>query len=197
VSASHPIVDIVHALAAVFTRLAVRWYVFGAQAATVWGSPRMSADLDVTAQIAPERAQQVVADLEAAGFHLRVDDVADFAARTRVLPLVHSVSGMPVDLVLSGPGLEERFHERAIPVDIGGVAIPFISPEDLIVTKVLAGRPKDLEDVRGVLRARSGVLDLGYIRSTLALLEEALAQSDLLPALETAVAAAGKRAPRD
>ena len=26
------------------------------------------------------------------------------------------------------------------------------SPEDLVVTKVLAGRPKDLEDVRGILR---------------------------------------------
>ena len=187
-----PIVEVVRALAVVLKRLDVPWYVFGAQAATVWGAPRMSADLDVTAKIAPERGAQAVVDLEAAGFHLRISDAADFVARTRVLPLLHGASGIPVDLVLSGPGLEEEFHRRAIAVDLGGVSIPFISPEDLVVTKVLAGRPKDIEDVRGVLRARAGTLDLEYVRATLALLEHALAQSDLLPALDAAVSDVGR-----
>jgi hypothetical protein len=192
VSTPPPIVDAVRALAVVLERLEVPWYVFGAQAATVWGAPRMSADLDVTARIAPERGAQAVVDLEAAGFRLRVGNAAEFVARTRVLPFVHVATGMPVDIVLSGPGLEEEFHRRAIAVDVGGVSIPFISPEDLVVTKVLAGRPKDLEDVRGVLRARAGTLDLDYVRATLALLEQALAQSDLLPMLDAAIADAGR-----
>lgn len=185
-----PIVEVVRALAVVLERFDAPWYVFGAQAATVWGAPRMSADLDVTAGLGPARVAEAVAALENAGFHLRVRDAADFVARTRVLPLIHRASGIPVDLVLSGPGLEERFHERAIPVDLGGTAILFISPEDLIVTKILAGRPKDLEDVRGVLRARAKALDLVYVRSTLALLEEALAQSDLLSALDAVLTSA-------
>jgi hypothetical protein len=29
----------------------VRWYLFGAQAAIVWGSARLSADVDVTAAL--------------------------------------------------------------------------------------------------------------------------------------------------
>ena len=60
-----------------------------------------------------------------------------------------------------------------------------ISPEDLIVTKVLAGRSKDIEDVRCVLRERAESLDISRIRGTLRLLEEALAQSDLLVVFET------------
>ena len=62
---------------------------------------------------------------------------------------------VPLDVVLSGPGLDDEFLARAIEVDFDGTPVPVISPEDLIITKVLAGRPKDLEDIRGVLRERA------------------------------------------
>lgn len=88
---------------------------------------------------------------------------------------------------MAGPGLEELFLARAVQVDVAGVTVPVISPEDLIVTKVLAGRPKDLEDIHGVLRQRGGALNLDVIRTTLALLEEALAQGNLLPVFEDAL----------
>ena len=92
-----------------------------------------------------------------------------------------------MDIVLAGPGLEEEFLDRAINVQVEGTTVPVISPEDLIVTKVLAGRPKDIEDVRGVLRERAESLDISRIRRTLRLLEEALAQSDLVVAFETEI----------
>jgi len=127
--------------------------------------------------------------LDEAGFELRIRSGVDaFVRRTRVLPFLHRASGIPVDLVLGGPGLEELFLGRAIAVRLGGADIPVISPEDLIVTKILAGRPKDLEDVRGVLAERLATLDLAGIRSTLAAVEAALGQSDLLPALEAELA---------
>lgn len=90
-----------------------------------------------------------------------------------------------MDVVLAGPGLEEEFLERAIDVQIESTTVPVISPEDLIVTKVLAGRSKDIEDVRGVLRERAESLDIARIRATLHLLEDALAQRDLVAVFET------------
>ncbi|HEX7705229.1 MAG TPA: nucleotidyltransferase [Thermoanaerobaculia bacterium] len=75
--------------------------------------------------------------------------------------------------------------DRAISVQVEGTTVPVISPEDLIVTKVLAGRSKDIEDIRGVLLQRGASLDLGRIRGTLHLLEEALAQSDLIMVFES------------
>ena len=50
--------------------------------------------------------------------------------------------------------------------------------------KILAGRPKDLDDAKGMLRARSEEIDLDHVRRMLQLLEEALSQSDLIPQLE-------------
>lgn len=54
----------------------------------------------------------------------------------------------------------------------------------LIVTKLLAGREKDIEDVRGVLSERGASLNVDQIRTTVALLEDALGQSDLMPVLD-------------
>ena len=67
---------------------------------------------------------------------------------------------------------------------------PSTAPADLIVTKILAGRPKDIEDVRGILFERLPQLDLAAIRSTLGLLEAALSQRDLQPAFEAELARA-------
>jgi hypothetical protein len=53
-----------------------------------------------------------------------------------------------------------------------------------VVAKILAGRPKDLEDARSLWRLHCARIDVPRIRRTLRLLEEALNQSDLLPSLD-------------
>lgn len=169
-------------LAAALATVGVRWYVFDAQAALVWGRPRLTTDVDVTVQC-PLPTRDLVAALARHGFALRVDGTDAFIDATHVIPLEHRDSGLGLDVVLAGPGLEEQFLERAVPVDVGTV-VPFISPEDLIVTKLLAGREKDVDDVRGVLAERGSMLEVSRIRSTLQMLESALGQSDLTPMLE-------------
>jgi hypothetical protein len=169
-----------------------RWYLFGAQAVHVWGMPRLTADVDVTARLRTEDPTGFITAMQGAGFDLRVVDIDEFVRRTRVLPFVHRASQIPVDIVLAGPGLEEEFLERARPVDLGGVTVPVISPEDLLITKVLAGRPKDLEDVRGILRERLPELDLSRVRRILGLLDRALSRSDLERLFEREVQEAGR-----
>jgi hypothetical protein len=177
--------DLLIDLAAALAALRTPWYVFGAQAALMWGRPRLTTDVDATVRLGGISTDAVVRALASHGFSLSIQADQDFVQRTRVLPLRHERSGLALDLVLSGPGLEDLFLERAIAVDVSGTAVPFISPEDLIVTKVLAGRPKDIDDIRGVLAERGALLKVGQIRDTLALLEDALGQSDLRPVFET------------
>lgn len=176
--------DLLAALAEVLGSLGAGWYLFGAQAALVWGRPRLTADVDVTVRLGSDDPDRFVFALGERGFQLRVDPRDDFVRRTRVLPFVFTPNGLPLDVVLAGPGLEELFLSRAVPVRVGQVTVPVISAEDLIVTKVLAGRPRDLEDVRGVLLERLERLDVATIRATLGMLEAALGQSDLLPVFE-------------
>ena len=113
----------------------------------------MTADDDFTVDQAGLDTLSLVAEIERAGFQLRLDLGDDFLRETRLLPLVHCPSSMPLDIVLACTDLHREFLDRARLVEAGGLRVPMMSPEDLVVTKVLAGRPKDLEDVRGVLEA--------------------------------------------
>lgn len=181
--------ELLRALAAVLGVFGARWYVFGAQAVLVWGRPRLTGDVDVTMFLDPEEPEAFVTAMTQAGFDLRITNVHDFVARTRVFPFTHAASGFALDVVLGGPGLEEEFLRTARRVDLGGVTVPVIGPEELIVTKILAGRSKDVDDVRGILAAQGERLDLQRIRTLLRALEAAIDQSDLLPCFEEQVRA--------
>jgi hypothetical protein len=125
--------------------------VFGAQAVILYGVPRLSADVDVTLALVPDAPERFAGEMEAARFTLRVDD-PDFVRRTRVMPFVHLPTGMPLDVVLAGSGLEEEFLSRAKAVDIGGTSVPVIDLGDLIIARCWPAVPR-----MSTMRPRSGV----------------------------------------
>ena len=86
---------------------------------------------------------------------------------------------MPLDVVLAGSGLEDEFLTRAVVTAVGDLRVPIIEISDLIIAKVLAGRPKDLDDVAALWRIHGADADATRIRRILRLLEEALSQTDL------------------
>lgn len=180
---SSPVDDAIGDLARALDAFGLAWFLFGAQAAIIYGSTRVTEDIDVTVNLGDHTARELVSILTRNGFGLRVGDAEGFVEKTRVLPVVHSATAIPVDVVFAGPGLEELFLARLRRHQRSGMSIPVASPEDLIVMKLLAGRPRDIEDVRAVLRALGPKLDMPMLTTTLALLEEALAQSDLQPLL--------------
>lgn len=178
---------VLSALHEILAGAGVRWYLFGAQAVIVWGRPRLTADVDVTLALDPTEVDRVLAPLSGAGFSPRPANPRDFVLRTRILPVIHEPTGMPVDLVLAGPGLEMEFLENAREIDVEGRKIPVISPEDLVTAKILAGRLKDMEDAESVVAEQLDRLDLGRIRHWLEVLEQSLDRRDLLPELERMV----------
>lgn len=192
-SAEPATTDLLRAISSVLAPFGGRWYVFGAQAVLVWGRPRLTGDVDVTLFLDPEDPDAFVAAMAQAGFDLRVANIRDFVSRTRVFPFTHTASGLALDAVLGGPGLEEEFLRTARQVDVGGVIVPVIGPEELVVTKILAGRSKDLDDVQGILIAQEGALDLGRVRELIRLLQAAIDQADLLPSFEEQVRIARRR----
>ena len=63
----------------------------------------------------------------------------------------------------TGPVVLTR-TSRAVTQPVGGQPVRFATAEDLILHKLFAGRPRDLEDVRGVLARKGGTLDRAYLR---------------------------------
>lgn len=182
-----PIFDLFRDLNAALSTLQVRWYVFGAQAAILYGSSRLTADADATVMLEPDATDELLRLLFKNGFRARSPQFKEMAEQQRVVLLLHESSGVPLDLVLGGRGIEEEFCSRVVLHDMGGDQIPVISPEDLIAVKILAGRAKDMEDVKAVLDANRGRLNLDLVATTLRRLELALDRSDLLSELNRLV----------
>lgn len=174
-----PLEEALAAFALLAKRVGLRWYVFGAQAVNLHGFPRATADLDLTIDLGKRPLAAFLSKLARSGFKPRFDDPAVVAA-ARVIPVVHTASGLPIDLVLAGPGLEQTFLDEVEMHALTATKIPVLSIENLIVTKVLAGRPRDKEDVREIV-AGTRSIDHAKIESLLDALEDALDQSDLRP----------------
>lgn len=181
-------------LARVFRRLRLRWYVFGAQAVIAAGGVRFTADVDVTVEPPPSGAKGLVVALERAGFGLTdIDDVDAFISVTRVIPMLHVATGIPVDVVLAGTALEDAMFARAEKKRIGGVTAPFVALADLVALKLLAGRPKDIEDVETLVRARPPGLDLKEARRRVVELGAALDDSAMIATFDSIVGKKKKR----
>lgn len=90
----------------------------------------MTADVDVTVLPGSLSTTDLVKVLEV-DFELRIPDQDGFVAQTRVVPLVHGATRIPVDLVLGGPGLEEHFLSRCESLTIGGRYVRVPVAEDL------------------------------------------------------------------
>ena len=140
---SSPVAEVVAALAAAFDALGVEWYLFGAQAALLHGSERMTHDVDVTVMLGGVGTSALVAGLGEHGLSLRVPDADGFVGQTRVLPLLHDRSQMPVDVAIGGPGLEQLFLDASEAHDIEGTEVRVPKAEHIVVMKLMAGRPHD------------------------------------------------------
>lgn len=176
--------------------LGIRWYVFGAQAVIAAGAVRQTADIDITTEDVP--AARLRAALARAGYVLRrdVEGVEDLIAHHRILPLEHRKTGLQLDVVRAGPGLEEAMLARAIARKVGRRSIPFIETNDLVVLKILAARGKDLDDVRALLRSQSPEIDARVIRQRLRELGTLLDDSTLVEAFDALVTETTRRAKR-
>ena len=181
------VAEVLLALANVFGRQGVPWYVFGAQAVMVHGQPRLSDDVDITIKVDSDRLEDLLSHLKNVDFVEQVvgESRDEFIESTRVVPLVHKPTSIPIDLVLANSGLEDLFLCRALKQNLGGANVPIIAPEHLVVTKILAGRPKDIADAQSVILRQGDSLDIVEVRQLLFDLQNALDQSDLVPALDS------------
>jgi len=127
----------------------IPYMVIGGQAVLLHGQPRATLDIDITLGVDVEAFGRVLDAAGKIGLDPIPEDPEAFARRTMVLPAKDRDSGIRVDFIFSFLPYERQAIERAKAVPIDGVHVRFASVEDLVIHKMFAGRPRDIEDVRG------------------------------------------------
>ncbi len=158
-----------------FENQKIPYMIIGGQAVLIYGEPRFTKDIDVTLGVGVERLPDLLRLVETMGLKVLTPNTTEFVQKTMVLPCQDPASGIRVDIVFSFSPYERQAMGRVRRIVLENKEICFASPEDLIIHKVIAGRPRDLEDIRVVLR-KNPDLDLTYVENWLRDFEKALGQ---------------------
>lgn len=143
----------------------VRYLVVGGLAVIAVGEPRTTADADAIVFLSAAEAEALIEMAVKAGFELQPAVERERLSTTGTMRFRRSP--FRLDLITASLPFEEAAFRRARSHDLFGVRLPFPSPEDLILFKILAGRDKDMLDAIGVARRHRDRLDTAYLEATL------------------------------
>jgi hypothetical protein len=158
----------------------------GGLAVQRWGEPRFTHDVDLTV-LAEFGSEAQIVDILFQKLASRIDGAREFALRHRVA-LLRASNGVDIDIALGATSFEvESFRRASIFEFAPGLILRTCSAEDLLVHKVVAGRPQDIADIRGIINRQSDKLNLNLIRKWLKIFSEAKEDANLARPFEVAL----------
>ena len=145
-------------LGALLSELGIHWVLIGALAANRYRtSPRLTQDVDLLLASAGPGLEALESRLRQSGW-----EVQRASPEGELLRLRHPELGV-ADLMIAGTEYQREALRRAREEPFGpGQSARVLSPEDVIVHKLIAGRTQDLADIEAILAAKVD-LDESYI----------------------------------
>lgn len=141
----------------------VRYVVVGGLATVLHGYPRLTVDIDLIVDLAPEEARKAIDVLVGLGLVPRVpveaSDFADGSTREswirdknmRVFTMLDANNPMrQVDLFVESPIPFDQLWKRSEVLALRGTNVRVAAIEDIIAMKKLAGRPQDFADIEAL-----------------------------------------------
>lgn len=154
----------------VLTGIKMRHALIGGNAVDVWANPPVTNDVDLIVEFHQAKLMKMIDELtvvhpEVVLIHRKVVS----AAGLYVLYYVDKSERVRVDVIMSDHEAFRWALDGAVKVP--AVGVPVVRPEDLVVTKFLAGRPKDIAAIRSIMGTRvSRLTDWSYVGKALSLL---------------------------
>lgn len=132
----------------------VEFVIIGGMAARLHGTGHATVDVDICPSPEEANLSNLAAALRQLGARLRVEGDPDGVAfdphpdmLRQVIMMTMITEQGPVDLCFTPAGFPEGFaslREHASTIVVGAVDLPVASLEDVVISKRVAGRPKDI-----------------------------------------------------
>lgn len=156
--------------AKVLGKLDIPYMVTGGMAVLIWGHPRFTADIDIVIALKAHNISSLVSGLMKISEFGYVDEDAMREALKNhgEFNFIDGSSGVKVDFWIIGDDSHEinRFKNRQVK-EILGQKVYFISPEDLILSKLrwykISPSSRHLEDIESILKISGDMLDKDYL----------------------------------
>lgn len=129
----------------IFADAEVEYPIIGGYAVAKHGEPRYTKDLDIWINNSRKNAEKVYHALKDFGAPLTNITIEDFTVSSYVFQI--GIEPSRIDILMGLEGLDfDECQSRRATAKIGEIEMYFISIDDLILNKKLAGRPQDLRD---------------------------------------------------
>ncbi len=152
-----------------FEELSIPYAVMGGFAVRMYALPRPTFDVDFTVAVSRDGLASLYDAAERDGFTVPAAQAAGWVDFVRGLPVVKfqwfvGQRAIDIDVFLAESPYQREVMARRQLHEMDGWKAWFVTPEDLILLKLLASRPKDLVDVADLLFVQ-GSLDENYLRN--------------------------------
>lgn len=156
-------------ITSLFDRLGLAYAVMGGLAVRVYGIPRATYDIDFTLAVGRDRLQELFKAVELLGYAVPDAYASGWVDQVGGMPLVKfrlfvEDNGIDIDVFLAESPFQQSILDRRRREEIDGAILYLVSPEDLVLLKLIANRPRDIADVYDVLFIQ-GTLDEAYMRT--------------------------------
>ena len=151
----------------------IPYMIIGGQAVLLYGEPRLTRDIDITLGLEPDEWNQISEITDELNLKILVDNPQEFIRKTMVLPVLEEESEIRVDFIFSFSEYERSALKRINKVDIENYQVNFASLEDVVIHKIVSGRPRDIEDVKIIL-LKNETYNSKYIEKWLSKFDESL-----------------------
>jgi predicted nucleotidyltransferase len=128
-----------------------RGVIIGGIAVGFLGKPRFTEDVDAMFLLSTDAISKLLNEAKAEEILPRIPDAENFARKSRVLLLKHTPTNINIDISLGILPFEEEMVDRGSIQSTATLSVRLPTPEDLIIMKAIAHRPKDLEDIRSII----------------------------------------------
>ena len=162
--------DLIKKIAGILDELKIDYCITGGFAVSVWGRLRSTFDIDIVIKLRQEKIKLLAKQLRLLSKAGYIDELAAVEAVNKggEFNYIHSDSGIKIDFWVikksDAIGKEELKRRKLKKID--GQKFYFISPEDLILSKLRwykkGGSDRHLEDIKSVLKLAK--VDLKYLK---------------------------------
>ena len=158
-------------ISSILDRLNIDYIISGGIAVSVWGRPRHTADVDIVVNLKTIESVEKLVDLlkkEIKTSYLDKDRAVDAFKRKSEFNLIEPEYGLKADFFVADSSEYKQMEiKRGKKRKIDDKFIKFISPEDLILSKLLwfkeGQSTRQLEDIASVMDIQTD-LDIVYIK---------------------------------
>lgn len=161
----NPLFQALRELCLFLDKSGLRYTLVGGLAVGIWSSPRATVDIDFLVALSTGEAANLSRLLKVSDRFIFVHEAPMIFKKVSLLrATLKSNPDIAVDFLFADDEFKKQMLQRGSVISIAGFPVHIPTPEDLIILKLLSGRPQDLLDVAQIREKQKNELDAGYLK---------------------------------